>query len=92
MKIITNFISSFLLAGWIITMSVFSIQNINPVVLRFLQFQSIKLPVGVLLSFCVGVGLMLGSLLPLLLPKSKKSRSRQRLSDIDIEDMEEFNF
>jgi hypothetical protein len=43
------------------------------------------------LAFCVGLGLVLGSLLPLLLPKPKKY-PRQRLSDVDIEDMEEFNF
>jgi uncharacterized integral membrane protein len=86
MKILINFLTAFFLGGWIITMSVFSIQNINPVSLRFLGFESIKLPVGVLLSFGVGLGLILGSLAPLLLPKSKK---RSRLSG---EDLEEFNF
>lgn len=91
MKIIINLISSSFLAGWIITMAVFSIQNINPVVLRFFTWESLKLPIGVLLAFCVGLGLVLGSLLPLLLPKSKKY-PRQRLSDVGIEDMEEFNF
>jgi len=91
MKIIINLISSFFLAGWIITMAVFSIQNINPVVLRFFTWESLKLPIGVLLAFCVGLGLVLGSLLPLLLPKPKKY-PRQRLSDVDVEDMEEFNF
>jgi uncharacterized integral membrane protein len=91
MKIIINLISSSFLAGWIITMAVFSIQNINPVVLRFFTWESLKLPIGVLLAFCVGLGLVLGSLLPLLLPKPKKY-PRQRLSDVDIEDMEEFNF
>lgn len=91
MKIIANFIASFFLAGWIITMAVFSIQNISPVTLRFFQFESIQLPVGVLLSFAVGAGLMMGSLVPLFLPKPKRSQ-RQRLSAINIEDMEEFNF
>jgi len=91
MKIIINLISSSFLAGWIITMAVFSIQNINPVVLRFFTWESLKLPIGVLLAFCVGLGLVLGSLLPLLLPKPKKY-PRQRLSDVDIEDIEEFNF
>jgi uncharacterized integral membrane protein len=91
MKVIINLISSSFLAGWIITMAVFSIQNINPVVLRFFTWESLKLPIGVLLAFCVGLGLVLGSLLPLLLPKPKKY-PRQRLSDVDIEDMEEFNF
>jgi uncharacterized integral membrane protein len=91
MKVIINLISSSFLAGWIITMAVFSIQNINPVVLRFFTWESLKLPIGVLLAFCVGLGLVLGSLLPLLLPKPKKY-PRQRLSDVDVEDMEEFNF
>ena len=91
MKVIINLISSSFLAGWIITMAVFSIQKINPGVLRFFTWESLKLPIGVLLAFCVGLGLVLGSLLPLLLPKPKKY-PRQRLSDVDVEDMEEFNF
>ena len=66
MRIFTNFISSTILAVAITVIAVFSIQNIKPVSLQFLGFESIQFPVGVLLAFCGGVGIILGSLLPLL--------------------------
>jgi uncharacterized integral membrane protein len=72
MNTIASFFASFLVAGWIVTVAVFSIQNVRPVSLKFLQFESIELPVGVLLAFCLGAGFLLGSLLPLFLKKSRK--------------------
>ncbi len=69
MKIFTNFISSVMLATGIVAIAIFSIQNIKPVSLKFIIFQSIQIPVGVLLAFCAGVGIILGSLLPLLWQK-----------------------
>lgn len=63
MKLITNFLASVMVAGWIATIAVFSIQNITAVSLKFLTFESIKLPIGVLLSLCVGVGIIVGSIL-----------------------------
>ena len=66
MRIFTNFISSVILAIGIGAIAIFSIQNIKPVSLQFLMFESIQFPVGVLLAFCAGIGIILGSLLPLL--------------------------
>ena len=73
MRIFTNFISSIILAVAFIAIAVFSIQNIKPVSLQFLGFESIQFPVGVLLAFCAGVGIILGSLLPLLWQKQVRS-------------------
>ncbi|BAU66079.1 hypothetical protein STA3757_34800 [Stanieria sp. NIES-3757] len=73
MKIFTNFLSSLIMAGWIAAIAVFSIQNIQQVSLKFLTFQSIQLPIGVLLSFCLGIGFLLGSLLPLLWQRSRRA-------------------
>jgi uncharacterized integral membrane protein len=73
MKIFTNFLSSLIMAGWIGAIAVFSIQNIQQVSLKFLTFQSIKLPIGVLLAFCLGFGFLLGSLLPLLWQRSRRA-------------------
>jgi len=73
MKILTNFLSSLLMAGWIGAIAIFSIQNIQEVSLQFLTFQSIQLPIGVLLAFCLGIGFLCGSLLPLLWQKPRRA-------------------
>ncbi|HHP7229763.1 MAG TPA: DUF1049 domain-containing protein [Xenococcaceae cyanobacterium] len=72
MRIFTNFISSVLLAIGIGAIAVFSIQNIKLVSLQFLAFESIQFPVGVLLACCAGLGIILGSLLPLLWQQQKQ--------------------
>lgn len=63
MKLVSNFLTSLIVAGWIATIAVFSIQNITAVSLKFLAFESIKLPVGVLLSLSIGVGMIVGAIL-----------------------------
>ncbi|MDJ0531432.1 MAG: LapA family protein [Xenococcaceae cyanobacterium MO_207.B15] len=81
MKIFTNFISSVMLAMGISAIAVFSIQNIEPVSLKFLGFESIQFPLGVLLAFCAGVGIILGSLLPLLWQQQNPYFSKNKNSD-----------
>jgi lipopolysaccharide assembly protein A len=90
MKTFTHLLTSIIMAVWVGAIAVFSIQNIEAVVLKFLTFQSIQLPVGVMLSFCFGGGLILGAIAPLLLPSSKKANRRRYLSR--DEDLEEFEF
>jgi uncharacterized integral membrane protein len=72
MKIFTNFLSSLIMAGWVSAIAIFSIQNIQEVSLKFLNFESIKLPIGVLLAFCLGIGFILGSFLPLMWQSSRQ--------------------
>jgi putative membrane protein len=77
MNTITNFLASAIVGGWIMTMAVFAIQNIQPVSLKFLQFESIKVPIGILLAFSLGIGFYIAAVIPTFLRKSKKSpRSR----------------
>lgn len=66
MKVFANFISSLIIAGWLSAIAVLSIQNIQAVSLKFLVWQSIQFPIGVLLAFCAAVGFIAGSLIPLL--------------------------
>lgn len=70
MKIFANFINSLILATWLIGISVLAIQNIQAVSLRFLVWQSIQFPIGVLLTICAGIGFISGSLLPILWQKN----------------------
>ena len=73
MKVFANFISSLVLAFWLSAISIFSIQNIEPVSIKFFVWQSIQIRVGVLLTICAGVGIIVGSLLPLLLTRKTKT-------------------
>ncbi|ELR96829.1 LapA family protein [Gloeocapsa sp. PCC 73106] len=66
MRNILNLVTATLMMGWIVSIAVFSIQNIQAVSLRFLLFESIRMPVGVLLAFCVGFGLVLGAIIPII--------------------------
>lgn len=62
MKSITSLLTSLILAGWIGAIAVLSIQNFTPVSVKFLAFQSIQVPIGVVLAFSVGAGLIGGTL------------------------------
>ncbi|MCU0533321.1 MAG: DUF1049 domain-containing protein [Hydrococcus sp. Prado102] len=88
MKTFTNFLTSAIAAVAIAIVAIFSIQNVEAVSLRLIAFESIRLPVGVLLSFCFGAGMMLGAIAPLLLPQPKRS-NRSRFAD---ESESEFEF
>lgn len=66
MKIFSNFMSSLIIAVWVTGIAVFAIQNVRAISLKFLVWQSIQFPIGVLLAFCASVGFIGGSLLPIL--------------------------
>ncbi len=66
MKTFSNLITSLVISSWLIMIATFSIQNIQPVSLKFLLFESIKLPVGVMLTFSVALGMLIGSFVPLI--------------------------
>jgi uncharacterized integral membrane protein len=66
MKTITNLLTSLILAGWIGAIAILSIQNFTPVSVKFLAFESIQLPIGIVLAFSAGIGLIGGALVPAL--------------------------
>ncbi len=75
MKAFVNLLNSLLLAVWVLAIAIFSIQNIQGVSLKFLIFESITVPVGVLLAFFSGIGMILGWFIPLLLARKAKMRN-----------------
>ena len=77
MKILSNLLTSLLIAFWLIVISIFSIQNITEISLKFFWLESIKLPVGVMLSLVTGLGMILGGMVPILLPQNKKAPQRK---------------
>jgi uncharacterized integral membrane protein len=55
-------ISSFILAFWISAIAIVAVQNATPISLRFLFFESVQLPGGLILAFSVALGLLGGAL------------------------------
>ncbi|MGP0128711.1 MAG: LapA family protein [cyanobacterium endosymbiont of Rhopalodia musculus] len=86
MKSLTYLMTTIMIAFWLVIVAIFSIQNITEISLNFLIFKSIKLPIGVLLSFCVGGGMILGALVTLLWEHSKyltKRHLRKTSQEVD---------
>ncbi|MEN9517651.1 MAG: hypothetical protein RLZZ381_239 [Cyanobacteriota bacterium] len=74
MKSFTSLLSSLILAILVLAIAIFSIQNIQAVSLKFLTFESITIPVGVLLAFCSALGIILGALIPILFSRPRTRR------------------
>jgi lipopolysaccharide assembly protein A len=71
MKSFTSLLSSLILGLLVVAIAIFSIQNIQDVSLSFLTFESITIPVGVLLAFCSAIGIILGALIPILFSRNR---------------------
>jgi lipopolysaccharide assembly protein A len=74
MKSFTSLLSSLILAILVVAIAIFSIQNIQAVSLNFLIFESITIPVGVLLALCSAIGIILGALIPILFSRRRTRR------------------
>lgn len=66
MKTFVSLLISLILTFWMITGAIVSIQNAETVSLRFLTFESIQIPFGLLLTFSAATGIIGISLLRLL--------------------------
>jgi len=78
MKAIANLLISLILAGWMAAIAILVIQNFSPISLKFLTVQSFQMPVGVVLSFSLGTGLVGAAIVLPLLGKTSGG-----LSDLD---------
>ncbi|MFO5528983.1 MAG: DUF1049 domain-containing protein [Cuspidothrix sp.] len=58
LKILANFLILLIIAVWVVAIALISVQNATPVSLKFLVFQSIQIPFGLMLAFAVAVGLL----------------------------------
>jgi uncharacterized integral membrane protein len=66
-----NLVISAIVATWISVIALISVQNASLVSLKFLFWQSIELPWGIVLAIAVATGFLIGGCLPILL--SRKS-------------------
>lgn len=58
MKTLAPFLISLVVAIWVVAIAIISVQNATPVSLKFLIFQSVQIPAGLVLAFSAGVGLI----------------------------------
>ncbi|HEY9726285.1 MAG TPA: LapA family protein [Chroococcales cyanobacterium] len=66
MKAIANLLTSLVLATWIGAIALLAIQNVTPVSLRFLNYETIQIPMGIVLAFSVGIGAIVGAIAPVV--------------------------
>lgn len=74
MRILANLLTIVILAGWVVAIAIISVQNATPVSLRFLTFQSVQLPAGLVLAFGAALGMLtMGLTQPLWIAGSRRS-------------------
>ncbi|MBW4522130.1 MAG: DUF1049 domain-containing protein [Scytolyngbya sp. HA4215-MV1] len=92
MKSLTNLLLAAIITTWVIAIAILSVQNVyvtdaqgnaSLVSLKFLTFQSIKLPLGIVLAFGVGTGVA-GT--AILLPLLGSSSTQNNFEDDDLEE------
>jgi len=83
MKTLANLLTSLILAAWIGAIAILAIQNFTPVSLKFLAFESIQLPVGIVLAFSVGIGVIGGAIAPVLWQLAGGQRQQYQYEDED---------
>ncbi|MBW4455756.1 MAG: LapA family protein [Nostoc indistinguendum CM1-VF10] len=81
MKTFAPFLTTLIIAIWVIAIAIISVQNATPVSLKFLTFQSIQIPIGLLLAFSAGVGLIGMALLQPLWGLAGFGQRNSRLED-----------
>lgn len=84
MKSFTNVFTSLIVAIWIPAIAILSVQNFESVSLSFLGWESIKLPMGLVLAFSVSIGLIFGAIAPWWWQLSSGRREQQHLEE-DLE-------
>jgi uncharacterized integral membrane protein len=81
MKTVANLLTSLIIAFWVIAIAVISVQNAEPISLKFLSFQSIQIPFGLVLAFSVGIGIMSVAILKPLWSIAGFGGSNSKLDD-----------
>jgi uncharacterized integral membrane protein len=58
MQAIASFLVSLIVSALVTGVAIVTVQNADPISLKFLFLQSVPIPVGLVLSFCVVLGLV----------------------------------
>lgn len=81
MNTLSPILISLIVAIWVVVMAIISVQNATLVSLKFLIFQSVQIPVGVVLAFSAGIGFIGMALLQPLWGVAGSWRSQSRFDD-----------
>lgn len=73
-----NLLTSLAVALWMAAIAILSVQNAESVSLRFLGWQSIQMPVGIVLGMSAGVGVIAGAIAQILLQTAQPRDGRRR--------------
>jgi|GEM_PF-2193690 len=79
MKLMVGFGLSVVLSICVTAIAILSVQNATLVTLQFLVFQSIQLPLGVLLAFCMGGGMLIMAAVQTILTLKIGKRVREQV-------------
>lgn len=86
MKTLTNLLTSIIVAIWVVAIAILSVQNATPVSLKFLTYQSIQLPVGLVLAFSAGLGIIGTALTQPLWLSGSRTQSEDEDDDFSFDD------
>jgi uncharacterized integral membrane protein len=82
MKNLANLITSTVVAIWVVIIAIICTQNAESISLKFLSYESIKLPFGLVLSFSVAFGMLVTAIfLPVLSLSTAKTSRRNSLEE-----------
>jgi uncharacterized integral membrane protein len=81
MKTLAPFLTSLIIAIWVVAIAIISVQNATPISLKFLTFQSVQIPVGLFLAFSAALGLIIMAVLQPLWGLAGSGQSNSRLED-----------
>jgi len=88
MKTLANLLTSIIVAIWVVAIAILSVQNATLISLKFLNFESIQVPIGLVLAFSASAGIIAMALTQPLwsLAGSRlgNSQSRNNLEDEDF--------
>jgi uncharacterized integral membrane protein len=63
----SKFFTILIFALWVVAIALISVQNATPVALRFMMFESVRVPVGLVLALSAALGMVgMAIALPLL--------------------------
>ena len=82
MNSIANLLTSLVVAIWMVAIAILSLQNVTPVSLKFLTYQSIQLPFFLVLAFSASLGLIF---MALIQPLWGNAGSRQGTQSDDLD-------
>ncbi|MBD2677856.1 MULTISPECIES: LapA family protein [Nostoc] len=81
MKTLAPLLTILVVAVWVVAIAIISVQNATPVSLKFLTFQSIQIPAGLVLAFSAVIGLIGTALLQPLWNLGGYGQGNSRLED-----------